>query len=145
MRNPPGVLDNSHVSGIVVPHVRLCYPLLDIIHLHSLFMHISTTDYVQLLVPQSHFWCWEQQIVGNTLLSSPIIPLTQFWASNDQCSELMALRKINFVAPLLWHRLSFTRLRGFLALIVVIAYLSNLVHKTVIFRGKHATHTIFIL
>lgn len=136
MHNPPGVLDNSHVSEIVVPHVQLCYPLLDIIHWHSLFMHISTTDCVQFLIPQSRFWRREQQIVGNTLLSSPTILLTQFWASNSQCSESMALRKINLVAPLLWHRLSFTWLRGFLTLIVVIAYLSNSVNKTNIFRCK---------
>lgn len=118
MHIPPCVLDNYHVSWIVVPHVRLCYPLLDIIHWHSLFIHISTTDCVQLLIPQSHSWRREQQIVGNTLLSSPTIPLTQFWASNNQCYALMALRKINFVAPLLWHRRSFTQLRGFLALIL---------------------------
>jgi len=84
MRNPSGVLDNYHVSGIVVPRVWLCFPLLDIIRWHSLFRHIFTIDCVQLLVPQSRFWRWGQQIVGITYCSVPLYIWLSFelWSPN---------------------------------------------------------------
>jgi len=125
------VCDNSHVSGIMAPHIRFHYPLLGSTHRHNNFICSSTTDLIHIIILR--------RVVRH--YPAPLCMRISFEHPRSRVLSYLSWERLPcsvVPAPSALHSTD-----GRPHLTAITAYLPSLAKRTVIISCKQILHTLY--